>query len=162
MKIKVNITKKYTFLFLGIMLLLAGAVFVIAQNPGHTGNQINVETRGDVKTLQEAIDAGDFVGEAADKNEIILMSGVPYDGEVITGGSGDTADREVIQNIVGQYSFCALDHVEINDGDSPNEGGGGGCQVYQESSTWKIKAYRSDITTRVVCGAVCIERQINP
>jgi len=66
MKLEINITKKYAFLIIGAI-LLAGGIFLVnaygGTQPkvvGHSSGEVDVNIGGTIKTLQEAINAGDF------------------------------------------------------------------------------------------------------
>jgi len=68
--VTINIEKKYFFLFSAIMIFIIGVGLVISANPiskvnpGHDSTEIMVNIEGNDKTLQQAIDAGDFTIEA--------------------------------------------------------------------------------------------------
>ena len=58
MKFEVNLSKKYFFILLGAILILAGAIYGYAQNPdvfGHSGEEIEVIIDGETKLLNEAL-----------------------------------------------------------------------------------------------------------
>ncbi len=61
MKFEVNIDKKYFFILLGTILILAGAIYGYAYDGsepevmGHSGNEINVDFNGQPKLLNDAL-----------------------------------------------------------------------------------------------------------
>ena len=58
MKFEVNVRKKYFFILLGAILILAGAIYGYAQNPavfGHSGEEIEVIIDGEPKLLNDAL-----------------------------------------------------------------------------------------------------------
>jgi hypothetical protein len=61
MKFEVNIDKKYFFILLGTILILAGAIYGYAfggsepEVMGHSGNEINVDFNGGTKLLNAAL-----------------------------------------------------------------------------------------------------------
>jgi len=99
MKIEVNINKKYFLILLGVILVISAGIFVYAQsvqapNPGHSSEQINVDINGVTKTLQEAIDAGDFASGGAGSSTYVSRS-MTLNGAPRTNPSS-TQDMEII------------------------------------------------------------------
>ena len=62
MKLEVNLSKKYFFILLGAILLLAGAIYGFAYGGsepevmGHSGGEIEVTINGETKLLNEALE----------------------------------------------------------------------------------------------------------
>jgi hypothetical protein len=80
MKIEVNINKTYFFVLLGVILIGFGFFFVFAyggNNPqlvGHSAGEININISGTTKTLQRAINDGDFGGGEIDSTCELIAS----------------------------------------------------------------------------------------
>ena len=64
MKININISNRGVYTFIAVMLILvvAGIAYAATDKSGawHSSNTIEVSVDGNTKSLQEAIDAGDF------------------------------------------------------------------------------------------------------
>lgn len=69
MKLEVNIDKKYFLIIIAVIVVAVGIVYVIAygtSNPpvfGHSSGEVDVTIGEMTKTLQQAIDDGDLIGE---------------------------------------------------------------------------------------------------
>ena len=67
-RVNINLGNKtfYTILAIALVLIVAGIVIAVnpttKPNPGHASNEVMVNIGGADKTLQAAIDAGDFSG----------------------------------------------------------------------------------------------------
>jgi len=73
MKLVVNIEKRYAYVILGLLIILIGVVAVNAYiyavpNPGHGADQVLISINGYEKTLQQAIDSGDFTPQTNNVN----------------------------------------------------------------------------------------------
>lgn len=82
MSINIRIEKKEFWLFAAIIVALVGVGYVIAgnpgskPNPGHASNEIMININGADKTLQAAIDDGDFlVGVGGTSCRTIMTTG---------------------------------------------------------------------------------------
>lgn len=67
MNVKINFSNKTTYTFLTIFFLLVGGLLVYSYtnpipNPGHGADTIWISINGSEKTLQQAVDAGNFAG----------------------------------------------------------------------------------------------------
>ena len=89
---KIEVDKKYFFTIAGAILLIVGIVGVLAYtksipDPGHGGNSVLISINDQEKTIQQAIDDGDFGGGGGSYFETFEI--LPEDGPVqITMKSG--------------------------------------------------------------------------
>jgi len=89
---KIEVDKKYFFTIAGAILLIVGIVGVLAYtksipDPGHGGNSVLISINDQEKTIQQAIDDGDFGGGGGSYFETFEI--LPKDGSVqITMNSG--------------------------------------------------------------------------
>lgn len=101
-EIKINLSNKviYTLIVIGILMIVGTGVYALASGVDvtdgyHESDQISVDVSGNEKTLQEAIDNGDFGGEWSVSGSNIYYNG----GNVGIGISSPSATLDVIGGI---------------------------------------------------------------
>ncbi len=79
MKVEVNIGKRYVFLLLGVILVLAGIIFGYAtwSNPSvsHDASSVKIRIGGTDYSLQEAVDSGMIGSGAGGGTSVYALSG---------------------------------------------------------------------------------------
>ncbi len=99
MKLEVNLSKKYFFILLGAILVLAGAIYGFAYGGsepevmGHSGGEIEVTINGETKLLNEALE------NLANSSLAFPYNCSPHD----LGGTGGPTGNEHCKSLGG---FC--------------------------------------------------------
>ena len=121
--IKINIEKRHLFLLAAILTFLAGTIIVISYgnfrdgNPtivGHSSDEINVNINGEVKTLQQAIENGDFNKGNGIKTAYFEFKIGGSNGDFATGPLGfepKYAEVDCIIDKRGKYSISSA-HIK--------------------------------------------------
>ncbi len=110
MKIEVKIEKRYAFMILGSLIVIAGLIGVIAygtNNPpvfGHSAGELDVTIGGNTYTLQQAIDQNLFGGS------VEVAQAFRKDGQ--SGDTGTTSVKRPIFTLQGpSNAFVAVNDV---------------------------------------------------
>lgn len=116
MKIEVKIEKRYAFMILGALIIIAGLIGVIAygtNNPpvfGHSAGELDVTIGGNTYTLQQAIDQNLFGGS------VQVAQAVRKDGAADSGSS--STNRPIVTLQGPSSAFVALNDVSPASGTS--------------------------------------------
>ena len=150
MKLEVNITKKYFFIFLTTLIIGLTIVGVIAYNSGqspstfgHSYEEIEIEINGTLMTLKAAIDGGllggsDGIGSLWESQRYQYLFNEPANSDTVDLGNP------------GEFSYCAISQL-VHDGLN----GGGSCYIFESGSQWKLN-YGKWAGGGIVCRALCI------
>jgi len=117
MKLEVNITKKYFFVLLGALILAGGAFLVNAYDGtqpkvvGHSSGEVDVNIGGTIKTLQQAIDDGDFASSDVDSALNYLNSVAPQQ-EIYFGGMWGEPDTGYTNPLAGNTKSCPPGYID--------------------------------------------------
>jgi hypothetical protein len=121
MKIEINVLKEHLFLFTIVISLLLGVTYVIAWGSGdptvqgHDPNEVQVNTFGVDKTLQQAINDGDFADNLGNH---LATQNLNLNNNRITNvanpsGNSDAASKQYVDNSIpsSQTLQCTTVHV---------------------------------------------------
>ena len=91
--IQINLSNKTAYTLILILAILSVSLVVYAvtpANPGHSSEQVNILINGEEKTLQSAIDSGDFLSGISVCTTFKKQSGSGYDPEFVGSTNGQT------------------------------------------------------------------------
>ena len=147
MKIEVNVSKRYFFSILGVLLIVLGGFAVYAawdnsKTVWHSGNDVKVTIGGTDYSLQEAIN-----------NKALYQLSVSSDFNVTCTGSSSCTG--VITLNKNDWTSCFLT-AQYNPSNSPGQANDG-CQIYSNSTGWYLKAWKQSDSKDWTCLAVCLK-----
>jgi uncharacterized protein (UPF0333 family) len=147
-KLQINISNKaiYSMLILVIIIVLGIGVYAFGtKNPsvfGHSSGEVQVNVEGSAKSLQDAIDSGDF-GTETTGTLISITAGTGLSGGTIITSGTISADFNTVQRkVAGSCSIGSAIRVINSDGSVS-------CQAIPPSAicTYNGRTYSS--------GAIC-------
>ena len=153
MKITLNIEKRFAYVVIGVLIVVLGALIVYSYNSGgpasfvgHSSEEIDVNISGTLKTLQQAIDDGDFsggsspwsqsgsniyynsgnvgIGTASPGQKLAVNGVIDVMNHKITNLAAPTADSDAANKEYVDRSWCKVSDVKVTNAKHDGKFGG--------------------------------------